>query len=48
MLNGILSSLILYQTITDLAEQKAKYLGLQSFRQRNFPKEGKRFFQFDT
>ncbi|KAM6502426.1 Mediator complex subunit MED14 domain containing protein [Amanita muscaria] len=26
-------------TITDLAEQKAKYLGLQSFRRRNFPPE---------
>ncbi|KNZ77769.1 Mediator of RNA polymerase II transcription subunit 14 [Termitomyces sp. J132] len=24
-------------TITDLAEQKAKYLGLESFRRRNFP-----------
>lgn len=28
------------QTITDLAEQKAKYLGLQSFRHRNILKEG--------
>ncbi|KAF8621558.1 hypothetical protein AX15_007725 [Amanita polypyramis BW_CC] len=28
-------------TIADLAEQKAKYLGLQSFRKRNFPQEGR-------
>lgn len=28
------------QTITDLAEQKANYLGLQSFRHRNFSREG--------
>ncbi|EIN12028.1 MED14-domain-containing protein [Punctularia strigosozonata HHB-11173 SS5] len=27
------------QTIVELAEQKANYLGLQSFRVRNFPKE---------
>lgn len=30
------------QTILDLAEQMAKYLGLQSFRSRNFPPEEKR------
>ncbi len=29
------------QTIVDLAEQMAKYLGLQSFRTRNFPAEGR-------
>lgn len=28
------------QTITDLAEQKASYLGLQSYRTRNFSREG--------
>ncbi|KAK0454745.1 mediator complex subunit MED14-domain-containing protein [Armillaria borealis] len=30
------------QTIVDLAEQMAKYLGLQSFRTRNFPAEERR------
>ncbi|KAK0212615.1 mediator complex subunit MED14-domain-containing protein [Desarmillaria ectypa] len=30
------------QTIVDLAEQMAKYLGLQSFRSRNFPPEERR------
>ncbi|KAK2467838.1 hypothetical protein APHAL10511_000133 [Amanita phalloides] len=38
MLLGALIRLRLL-TITDLAEQKAKYLGLQSFRRRNFPPE---------
>ena len=28
------------QTITDLAEQKVQYLGLQSFRMRNFSSDG--------
>src|ERR1700731_1654240 len=28
------------QTITDLAEQKAQYLGLHTYRTRNFPSEG--------
>jgi mediator of RNA polymerase II transcription subunit 14 len=30
------------QTIIELAEQKANYLGFQTFKQRNFPREGKR------
>ena len=29
------------KTITDMAEQKANYLGLQSYRHRNFSREGK-------
>ncbi|KAG6866650.1 hypothetical protein C0991_000760 [Blastosporella zonata] len=32
-------------TITDLAEQKANYLGLQSFRRRNFKPEGSYHFE---
>lgn len=32
------------QTITDLVEQKAKYLGFQVFRYRNFAEEGMVFF----
>lgn len=33
-------SSFLFQTITDLAEQKVLYLGLQSFRTRNFSMDG--------
>ncbi len=33
-------SCLVDQTITDLAEQKVQYLGLQSFRTRNFPADG--------
>lgn len=29
-----------WQTITDIVEQKANYLGFQVFRHRNFAKEG--------
>lgn len=36
----MLSGLTSFQTITDLVEQKSKYLGFQVFRHRNFSPEG--------
>ena len=39
-LHRSLISSVYWQTITDIVEQKANYLGFQVFRHRNFSKEG--------
>lgn len=36
----VILTVVNWQTITDIVEQKANYLGFQVFRHRNFPKEG--------